>query len=359
MFDQIHLELFAPLLAGYSVGVLPTRGELLNVPVLVAALGRRTRWSEAYFDEFISRSKPRIVITLLDNSLIFLGLKSRNPGPRFVVVQNGWRAYFADIFEVLDTTRRCDLDQFGVDYICAFGTEVGNHYASYIKGEVIPVGSVKNNSAAVTRQPQPDTIAFISQWHPNGIEMNGEHYTQERFFRSVDAPVISFLSRYAETHAKRLWIVPRTGPGSAGRVLEQAYYRELLGAEAVFVEPPGPFPSYQAIDLSAVVVALDTTLGYEALARGRRTAMLSVRSHALGLPGLTYGWPRKYPNDGPFWTNRPDPARYEEILDYLFTATDAEWQRALESTDFDSLMAYDPGNTALQTLLDNELSASV
>ncbi len=335
--------------------VLHIRGERINMRVLMASLVRNGKKSDAYLDYFIERVHPCLVVTIIDNSELFMTLSQRHPEIKTLFVQNGWRGYYLDVFEVLDkmdAARRCTLT---VDYMLSFGSVIGAEYARYIPGAVVPMGSIKNNLVPITQPPQRDVIAFVSQWHKDGLHMGGIFYTQEAFFGQMDRLIIQCLSHYAEEKNKRLVIIPRNRKHVELLAKEKAYFRELIGHECEFFEPQGPYTVYHAIDTAEVVVTIDSTVGYESIARGKKTALFSIRSSLLGIPGFTYGWPGNFPDDGPFWTNRPDPDTFVRILDYLFEIDDAQWQKDLEMTNFSSLMIYNPGNTILKSVLEKEL----
>ena len=104
-----------------------------------------------------------------------------------------------------------------------------------------------------------------------------------------------------------------------------------------------------------VVVAVDSTLAYESIGRGKKTAIFSIRGTLLELFGRDYGWPGDFPDEGPFWTNKPDPDIFIRILDYLFEVSYNQWKKDVESTNFSSLMEYDPGNTIFKSILEKEL----
>ena len=117
----------------------------------------------------------------------------------------------------------------------------------------------------------------------------------------------------------------------------------------------GSYTSYQAVDSAEVVVSIDSTLGYESIARGRKTAIFPIRGTLLEISGRDYGWPGDFPDEGPFWTNKPDPDIFIRILDYLFKVSDEQWKKDVDSTNFSSQMEYDSGNTIFKSILEKEL----
>ena len=76
----------------------------------------------------------------------------------------------------------------------------------------------------------------------------------------------------------------------------------------------------------------------------------------MGIPGLNYGWPGDFHDEGLFWTNIPCSKSFYRILDYLFTVEAIQWEKKdVGATNFSSLMVYDPGNKLLKSILDKEL----
>lgn len=338
--------------------VLHLRSEQINMLVLLASVFRSGNHLDAYVDCFIARVRPRLIATFIDNNTRFFAIRQRHPEVKTLVIQNGWRGYDRDMFQTfdrMDTVRRSALS---VDYILSFGSVVGAEYARYITGAVVPIGSVRNNLTPKTQLLQQGAIAFISQWTQNIFAIGDADCSHEEYFGKADRPILRCLAQYAREKAKRLVIIPRHLQQDDLRAQEEAYFCELLGQDCEFLEPQGRYVSYQAVDAADVVVAVDTTLGYESIARGNKTAMFPVRSNLLGIPGWTYGWPGDFPDEGPFWTNCPDPDAYVRILDHLFEIDDAQWRQDLEATNFSSLMIYNPGNSILKSILEKELGSA-
>jgi surface carbohydrate biosynthesis protein len=355
VFDAVGVDILLQYFGDWNPAVLCIRGEEINVPILLASLLRRGSRAQDYVDIYIEYVKPKIVVTFIDNDVDFMSIRKRHPSLKTVIVQNGWKSFYSDIFEALDGLGPARRAALQVDYLLTFGQVIGDEYSRYLGCTVIPVGSVKNNHVACTQPAVPGAIAFISQWHPEGFLLAGKLCSHEAFFRQVDQLILRCLVEYASITARQLLIVPRNVEGSSERLLEEAYYCDMVGPKCCFAPRKGQFPSYAAVDAAEVVVAVDTTLGYEAIARGRKTAMFSIRSAMLGMPGLTYGWPGRFPDDGPFWTNRPDPLAFVRVLDYLFNVESSQWAKDVEATGFSSLMIYNPGNSTLKSVIKKEL----
>jgi len=358
-FDRGLEELLRP----YTSESLPLLTWEVNVPVLLASLFSRGSLSDGYYDRYIARVAPRLVITYVDNNPEFYSLAVRNPQVKTMFIQNGTRGYLADVFEVLD--KKPAAQTFKVDYMMTFGSLVGAEYAKYISGTVVPIGSFRNNLVPRRRQKVKDTIAFVSQYRDTrGFDMGGVFYSFQQFWEQADRLVVPFLVEYAKTRGKTFYIVPCTGHYKNPALLEKEkqYYNRLAGRECAYSEWEWHGSSYEVVDATEVVVTIDTSMGLEAAARGTKSAIFSIRTQLLALtdpPFLSFGWPGAYPDEGPFWTNRPDSVVFERILDHLFAISDEQWRAELAEHRFTDVMAYDPGNAVLKSAVQRELRASL
>jgi len=354
IFDACGEELLREHLLDWSVEVIPVRGESINIPVVLASLFASGRKSEAYFDIYIHRVKPKLVLTFIDNTKAFYRLSRRHPLLKTMFVQNGWRGYHLDVFEQLDAGMKT-AEQLAVDYMLCIGQAVGEHYQRYLSGTVVAMGSLRNN-----RQPRVDSvdhgsIVFISQWDSKGFEIAGRFYSQDEFVGAVDRCLIGFLRQYAQQNGKELHFIPRTALGSADRKKEERHFSAILGRPCSFLEFDTQGSSYQVIDQAELVVGVDSTLLYEAAARGAKTAFFSIRGTILGVKGFDFGWPVQYQSDGSFWTNSPSPERFKAVLDYLFSVSDDCWQTELKRVSFAKLITFDQGNSILKRTLKQAL----
>jgi len=328
---------------------LPNSGEV-NVPILLASILKRGSRISAYCDSYIQRVDPKLVITYIDNDSGFYSVASRNPSVKTMFIQNGLRGNKA--FKHLH--RQSSKEVLKVDFMLVFGSHVGDEYAKYISGSIVPIGSFRNNITPRVNQKLKGTLSFVSQYRDSAwFKENGVTYTR-RF-----APMIlPFLAGYAKDKGLQFRIILNghsRGPSTLRN--EKRYYKEILGTECEFFKWEWHGSGYDAVDSSEVVVSNDSSLGIEAIARGTKSAIFSFRSTVLDLnpPSNNYGWPGHYPDEGPFWTNNPSTLSFRRILDHLFTISDEQWRTELERHGFQEVMQFDPNNSKLRTILAGEL----
>jgi surface carbohydrate biosynthesis protein len=364
IYDAAGKTYLLPYLTEYRTEILPLRGESVCVPCVLSAMKDIRFWTgmplQAYADTYIWHVSPVIVLTWVDNNPEFYLLKARHPKVQFLSVQNAARSDLGDVFRPLNKEPSRG-NSYRADYIIAFGSLFGAEYSKHIQGNVVLAGSLRNNLVPKQRSKVSGTLAFISQYRDiKRMDMGGWFYSFEKFFEQTDQLILSFLVEYAKAMDKVLYIVPCTAHYKDSELLEKEkrYYNRIAGCECAYSEWQWHDSSYDAIDSAEVVVSIDSTLGLEAAARGTKTAILSIRSRVLSLensPYFNFGWPGSYPDDGPFWTNRPDHAAFERILDHLFAVSDEEWRAELQKERFSDVLQYDPGNSILRGILQSEL----
>lgn len=365
IYDAANSEILLEYLKPWNPEILHTRKEQINLRVLLKSSFRKGNRAHAYIDCFIDKVHPRLIVTTIDNSTSFYKISKRHPNTKTLFVQNGIRSYIQDIFEILENLDSDTISTFFVDYMLVFGSEIGKKYSQYLKGKVLSAGSIKNNFVRKKYSPQPGVIAFIGTWRLcRDVHYGETFFSFEDFSARPDSIIIQCLMNYASENNKRLVIIPSSPQAMNGYdsktssdllSMEKDYYRQLMGIEPEFSEFLDSYSSYQAVDSAEIVVALESTLGYESIARCKKTAFFQIRSTLLGLPDRSYGWPGNSPDEGPFWTHKPDPEIFIRILDYLFKVSDDQWKKNVESTNFSSLMEYNPENAIFQSILEKEL----
>jgi surface carbohydrate biosynthesis protein len=355
LFDRNAADVFANYLDSTDVAVLDNWRDSINMRV-VARMLLRFGWraSRAKYERcYIELVAPSVVLTFIDNNTAFYRLKTDNPKLTTIFVQNGIRSEFC----VFGRLRREPPmpGVFRVDYMLCFGTAVGALYRRYIDGEPIAIGSFRNNLYPTLTTPQRGRdLLFISQYRnppsdaaaPLFVE-SGQAVTFDRFF-ALECKLLPQLLGYCRERGMLLKIC---GSSSRHGSAEAAYFASLLGdAGWEFLPRSGRYSSYDNVDAAAGVVFADSTLGYEALARGRRTAAFSVRGDLLGLPARNFGWPAALPDRGPFWSNSLDDVEVRRVLDFICDAGDEAW--LAESERYATgLIAYDVGNSRFRQLM--------
>ena len=162
IYDGTESTLIRKNLPRKSVEILWNRGELVHIPCLLRAISSPLNFllkpRQAYEDAFIGLCRPRIIVTFIDNNPAFYRLKSRWPNVQTASIQNGFREINRQFREKFGDCSR-------VDVMFVQGLAIGKLLGKFIKGKIIPLGSLKNNFyVKENKKKLPRSILFLSQY---------------------------------------------------------------------------------------------------------------------------------------------------------------------------------------------------
>jgi surface carbohydrate biosynthesis protein len=354
IYDASGMDSLAPFLAGYSTEAIALRGESVNVPCLLRSVFSysflKGKPIQPYCDAIIRAVAPKVILTFIDNNAAFYTISNRFPDAKTILLQNGTRNNWLEAVP----KNHC----YHVDYMLVHNASIGEYYERFISGKAIPTGSLKNNSVGRSFDVVAGTVLFISQYRdkpkagsPLYFEKSGAPIYFDQFY-SAETQVLEVLDRWCAENKKRLLIC---GCLKGDSCEERDFFAKILkecNFEYLPKETQGG--AYALVDMAEIVVFVDSTLGYESIARGKKTAAFSCRGVRLKDDSRQFGWPATFPESGPFWTNLEDPHEFRRVLNYLDKVTDEEWEMQRRNYA-GKLMDFDPGNSRFSAILDQLL----
>lgn len=352
IYDRTGAEVLLTYVDPKSVEILDVRGESLNLYVLYKRLLNWKFSSRSYISQYLACVKPRVALTFIDNNPSFYELKNYKKDLTTVFIQNGVRGDHGDVLGFLKMQIHSH-NEYRVDHKLTFGNAIGKEYSKYIEGENLAIGSFKNNIHRSQTKKQFKTVLFLSQYRPPPSPESRPMWIQNnqpifwKQFYSAEEFLLPLLQEYCLQNKLELKICGCC----IDKKKEERYFRSLLGNETLeILKKSDLYSSYENVDAAGFVVFVDTTLGYEALARGKKTAAFTIRDKSLGSVSNNFGWPAKLPNNGPFWTNHADECEIRRVMDFITTVSDEEWER-MHQLYVPELMEYDPGNARFIKLM--------
>lgn len=352
VFDAELSELLVRYFGNRSYRILHQRARNLNFPILLRAI-RRGFSLESYLIEYALAVNPHTVVSMLDNEASLYRLKSALPHARIVAIQNGWRGITYDIFGLDGSPEGKGLQ---ADDILVFGPAVGRKFESLVQTRTIPIGSFKSNLVPVHRAPDSRVIALVStvrqkvdlnEFVPVGTGLSTVKYEQI-FERRLE--LARLVYQFARQEGFHLRVLGKDA--ELGREYEM--YQHHLGSRGdswSFTPRTTLLANYGEIDQAHAVVSSSSTLGYEALGRGARSAFFMIDYEVLQDEGTRFGWPLSLPVDGPFWTHTLSADRVAEVLHNVVLSPNHEWQTMSQDVA-NELIAFDPDNSIFARLME-------
>ena len=172
----------------------------------------------------------------------------------------------------------------------------------------------------------------------------GEYIKYEKEF-------LRWLFKYVEKAGACLDVL---GSSRVDQQLEETFFNELAdGRNFNFVRKDENRLTYKLIDEASSVVAIDSTLGYEALSRGAKVAMfVGIRGKKDQLSTRRFGWPGSISEKGIFWTNSTDHRDWEKVIKYVTEVTLDKWHIDCDSF-IQQVIERDFGNKKFLSLMQN------
>ena len=341
--------------------------EHMNVFALLRMLVAGQKSLFGYTVAYIKIFKPRFVFTFLDNNVDFYKLSAIFPKVKFIAIQNGQRANYANqmgfgFFDLLKNESA--KNKLSAHAICVLGTTSADQYTQYIEAKPVVTGSLKNNLIGNQIKPtERFDIVYVSQHAPFEIPNSevkfffGNRSITAAQFYTIEQKIVRFLAaRSKQTNQSFAVLGKRTDSSS--------YEREFFVSAASpykiqFIPRTSETSTYEFCNSASLIVTADSTLGYEFLARGNKVVFLSGRINAVSnelsreIRDTDFGFPLEVGASGPFWTNTAIEPEFEQVIRSVQSMSDAQWATAISPYN-DVLMAYQPGNSAFIQMLRSE-----
>ena len=375
VFDSYASDPITQLLAPGSYDVFDNHFEVINVPIALRTLVTGGRSWYDYCRRFVAAARPRLLVSAIDSNAHLYTFKHVSPSTQIVVVQNGIRGTGAPVPSGdLWTTLRRDFPDVRptADLLLTFGPDHSAMYRRHITCDTAEIGSAKNNSIAlptIDGDGRHGHVVFISQYSgldhadifeggrsPSTLTYLGERAVSAAAFHSVDGRVARSLARTCSERGVRLTIISRR---PASFTHERKFFEKWCDGFAFEFVPKGSeTASYEIAAGADVAVCIDSTLGYELLARGRRVAFVAARGTNLRNAGCSddetaqfrFGFPSPLGDEGGFWTSTDSDDEVRRVVNFARTCDDDAWKQTTASV-VPRVMAFDPGNVRLRTAL--------
>lgn len=311
--------------------------------MLIRSVLRGRRNLEGYITEVAIKSKAQLVISMQDNLSALYRLRQWLPQTPVALVQNGLRSLRGDLLTEIQSS---DVANWQIDFYFGF-TQQSCDQVGELATKRIPIGSFRSNCTPRSHIAKDQVLSYISTLRtdiPLTTIIGGWADKTPVTYRDILTERLRILREVLHI-GQKYGLRPRVlGKGPTHFAEEDFYRKHLPDFDFEFVPRIDISTQYRQVDRSTISVSTSSTLGYESLARGNRTAILQPDAHILRDPSLRFGWPTLTESEGTFWSTSASSQRIQEILYFVNFATDLQWQQAVTQT-IGILPEFDPGNT--------------
>ncbi len=335
IYDSLTLEIVKNKL---PFTLLRTRKEYFNLRLIIKNFFFLKFSFISYLESFIKAANPKLVITLNDNEPLFYELKKRFPEKKFAAVQNGWRHLNDESFKSRNLP---------VDYLFVFGKNSIRYYKKYIRcKKYIILGSFRNNNCRITKKKSKKGILFISNFRKNFLSNFNNDF-------KIEPQIIQVLNNFCQYNKIKFYIA---GTSIKNSKLEKKYFFSKLPKKnnGIMLKRNKNKRNYNLVDEFSTIMFVDSSLGYEAISRGKKIISISARKknnriyHPFGFPTFFSK------NSGQFYTNLSDKKNILELLKRVYNMSSVEWNKKYYN-NLKELVVYNYKNVKLYSTLNQIL----
>ena len=320
LVDKLSEELINKTLFKKRYDILYAKKDRINLFILIKTLltFKFFGFNEQYIHEYIRSVNPKVVISFRDNDISFYKLKSLFKKIKFISVQNGYRHKDEIFFNKL-SKEKINKTKLLVDYYFLFGKNNVSKFKRFIKFESKLLGSFRNNKNPINKKKiLKNSILFISNFRLQKVKYNKTGY-------NVEKKLLFYLEDFCIRHKINLNIV---GSSITNKVLEKNYLLSNLREKnnINYYEKKTGSNIYSLIDRHDTIVFIDSTLGYEAMARQKKIACFSSRKNMNKIV-RPFGFPNDKKFNNFFYSNYDTKDEVFRVLKNVFFTSNKNWSR--------------------------------
>ena len=306
--------------------VLHVRYEELNLYILFITILKNgfSKIPLNYKINFIKYVSPKIVILDFTWNLAFFQLKSLYPNTKYICIQRSLanNNFFQECKKYLKDNPNKKLE---ADVIFVTGDYFNKQFSNFINAKVLSIGSVKNNFFYLKDQEKTKirSILFISE-----ANMTADNFDYKIRYNSK---IVKTLLEYCKKNKLDLEVSIKHGKKAVG------IFKKYFGSEGFKILPrENDAISYNLINKNHIIIFSNTTMGFEALAKGKKCIAFPLNEFPYTL----------LPERGLFWSKNFNYTILSDYLNKIIQIPDEEWKIQIKKNVKD-FFDYDPKNGKL------------
>ena len=289
------VDLMSLLLTPDSYSILDWRVGSFSLKALILAIIARPQGkgvSASYVAHFVRLTRCKAVMSFMDQTGALANAKLLEPNVTTIAFQNGIPPERFETAAMAGQIVPADIT-FG------FGTPPPGAIAGGERRFIL-TGSLKANLVPVNRTRHQESVLFVSQWR-SALEQT-DFYTPERV-------LLPSLSKWCREHHLTLTIL---GSSSENPLDERRFFTDICDTRGFLWVPKdgNDFSNaYDEVDKAGLVVAVNSSLGIEAMFRGKQVYFFSD-----GHPKRRFHKIAAEKKRGPYWVSDGNVAKFCSLL---------------------------------------------
>jgi len=285
-----------------------------------------------YLFYYIKIYDPKYVISCIDNNETFYLLKKFYKNKKFIFIQTGHRRKGQFPFKYKKKFLSADLNM-------VFGKNLHNFYMQKINTKVISIGSFKNNFYDLQKNENCNKILHISQYRKK-LDKDIVYRTKGRFLNysqwiKNEIKILKILNKFCIENKKKLYI----SSSYNNEPTEYLFFKTYLKKNFILLNRSEKSISYNKLRSASIIITMDSTLGYEAIAQGKKVIFFSRFNNKE----FYFKWPNSKKKRDFFYSNKISYNEFIKIYKFVDNLSDKDWKNKIQNK-INDIIIYDKNN---------------
>ena len=232
-----------------------------------------TKIKNEYFKHLINSFNPKIAIGNDINQKI-TRIQNEIPKVKTITYQIGYLFKGED-----ETNYKQFLNNIDTDYFCVLNKNSKKFIKKNLSTNIFLTGSIKNNEKKIANKKMIYDFFFISQYRPINKKFN-KNSKYLNYERDKMRQIILILAKFCEKKKKTLVIAlssSREEKQKHDYSQEEKFFFKSIYSKVLFLENKN---SFEIASLCKVGICLNSNLGAELLAQGKKVIFFSISKYA-------------------------------------------------------------------------------
>ncbi len=332
-YDELHFLVFKKIFK-VDFNVIPTRKKDIYFWIFLKQILYFDFTFKTYITNFAKFTQAKIFITQIDNDIVFYKLKNLIKDVHFISIQNGNRMQqYTSMFRYYKYNKSQKLT---CDHIFVFNKYYIKKYQSSINSKFHVLGNFKNNMVEINKTKFKGSFLYISHYH-KGYE-----------YRDTIIKSLNLIDLYFLKNDKKINILLRS-KNYIDQKKEIDYYNKIFKSVCLFHKSNSWHKSYKILDKFENIIFSDSHLGYEAISRKKKVAILPLNKKDR------FGWPAPFKKNYNFFcAKKLTYFETKRVLNNVFHCNENDWNKKYY-TNIKDLAYFDKNNSKLKKVIFNLL----
>ena len=277
LFDEIHL-FTAKKIFKRKFNILEIRYKKIYFWIYLKQIILFDFTFETYCKNYIKFTSPKVIVTFNDARYQMYELKNSFKTIHFITITNGLR-----LEHWFKQNKKRWPNNLRSDSIFVLNKYHVLKYAELVKSNYFVQGHFRNNEVKINKTKFRKQFLYVSQVHESTKAIDYED-------RDHKEKLLNLINLYLINNNKKIHILLRRSKENPRQYIEIDFYKKIFKSNCIFYQSTKWQEKYKILDKFENIIFVTSTMGYEAIARKKKTVCLGPPMRYRGEDHY-FGWP--------------------------------------------------------------------